>query len=191
MTEEPRSSAAPAGLVEPRPASARTLDVGCGPNKTPGSFGVDRRRYPGVDLVHDLESTPWPLDSNAFARVVCSHIIEHVSDVSSFLREVHRVGIDGAEVCIDTPHFSSLDSWTDPTHRQHLSLRSFDLYADSGYLGQGSVFRVESATLTFRRALSSRLGVLLFRLSSRLYEQNLAYLLPAKDIRVVLRVVKP
>ena len=173
------------------PDSTRILDVGCGEKKAPGRLGIDCRALPGVDIVHDLNVAPWPLDSDSFSVVICSHIIEHVADVGRFLAEVHRVCLDGAEVRIDTPHFSSLDSWTDPSHRQHLALRSFDFFATGGYLQQGAVFRVEKATLTFRKALSSRLGALLFRLAPRHYEQNVAFLLPARDIRVVLAVVKP
>jgi SAM-dependent methyltransferase len=172
------------------PPTSRTLDVGCGTKKTAGSVGLDCRPYPGVDVVHDLERFPWPLESDAFDLVVCSHIVEHMSDVGRFLKEIHRVCADGARIRIDTPHFSSLESWADPSHRQHLSLRSFEFFSAQGYLSDGSSFGVESATLTFRKALTSRLGAALFRLSPRLYEQNLCYLIPARDIKVVLIVQK-
>ncbi|GIW42230.1 MAG: hypothetical protein KatS3mg076_2807 [Candidatus Binatia bacterium] len=167
----------------------RTLDLGCGPNKEPGSFGVDRRPWPGVDLLHDLDHVPWPLPDDTFERVVCSHIVEHVADLAAFFREVHRVSKDGARVWVRTPHFSSLESWRDPGHRHHLALGSFEFFADPEALG-GPTFRVERATLTFRKALTSRLGFLLYRLWPRGYEQNLAFLLPARDIEAVLVVEK-
>ncbi len=165
---------------------ARILDVGCGANKTPGSLGIDCRSFPGVDIVHDLEVVPWPLRSNAFDLIICSHIVEHVSDVGRFVKEIHRVCADQAKVRIDTPHFSSLDSWLDPSHRQHLSLHSFEFFCADGYLNDGAVFTVERATLTFRKALTSRIAAALFHLAPRHYEQNLAYILPARDINVVL-----
>jgi SAM-dependent methyltransferase len=166
------------------------LDIGCGANKAPGSVGIDCRAFPGVDIIHDLEVMPWPLEADAFDLVSCSHVVEHVSDIPRFLREVHRVCADGATVKIDTPHFSSLDSWTDPSHRQHLALRSFDFFCADGYLNDGAVFTVESAALTFRKALTSRIGAWLYRLAPRHYEQNAAYLFPARDIKVVLVAVK-
>jgi SAM-dependent methyltransferase len=174
----------------PSAASRRVLDVGCGSNKATGAVGIDCRQFSGVDVVHDLEQTPWPLAADSFDEVICSHVIEHMSDVGRFLKEVHRVCAPGARVRIATPHFSSLDSWLDPSHRQHLALGSFAFYCADGYLNDGAVFRVEDATLTFRKALTSRLGALLFRLSPRHYEQNLAYLFPAREIRVVLSAVK-
>jgi len=165
------------------------LDLGCGPNKTPGAFGVDRRSYPGVDLVHDLDEIPWPLPADTFDRVICSHIIEHVADIAAFLREVHRVSKDGAEVWIRTPHFSSVESWRDPGHRHHLALRTFDFFADPDTLG-GPVFRVRRVGLTFRKAVTSQIGSLLYRLWPRGYEQNLAFCLPARDIEALLLVDK-
>lgn len=151
---------------------------------------MDCRPFPGVDILHDAELLPWPIEADSFDAVMLSHIIEHLSDVGRCLREVHRVARHGATVHIQTPHFSSLESWRDPSHRHHLALHSFEFFTGEGYLRDGVLFEVASATLTFRKALLSRLGALLFRLSPRHYEQNLAYLLPARDVQVVLRVVK-
>ncbi len=169
---------------------SRILDVGCGSNKMPGSIGIDCRPFAGVDVVHDLESIPWPFAADSFDLLVCTHVIEHMSDVGRFLREIHRISADGAEIRIATPHFSSLDSWLDPSHRQHLALESFGFFCADGYLNDGAVFRVRSSELTFRKALSSRLGAAMARWSPRLYEQNFAYLLPAREIRAVLQAVK-
>lgn len=171
-------------------SNVRTLDVGCGANKAPGAVGIDRRSLPSIDIVHDLDAYPWPLPADSFDLILCRQIIEHVADVPRFLHEIHRVAAPGAKVRIETPHFSSLDSWTDPSHRHHLSTRSFDFFTADGYLHDGAVFRIERVALTFRKALTSRLGQFLYRRWPRRYEQNLAYLLPARDINADLVVVK-
>ena len=168
----------------------RILDVGCGTKKAAGAVGIDRRAVTGVDVVHDLEEHPWPFADSSFDRILCVHVVEHVTDIPRFLREVHRVAAPGARVYIETPHFSSLESWADPSHRHHLSTGSFEFFTAGGYLSDGAPFRIESVTLSFRKALTSRLGRLLYRLSPRHYEQNLAYLFPARDIRANLVVVK-
>jgi hypothetical protein len=168
----------------------RLLDVGCGANKSPGALGIDCRQLPAVDVIHDLDVHPWPLAADSFDVIICRHIIEHMADVRRFLNEVHRVGSNGAAVHIETPHFSSLESWADPSHRQHLSARSFEFFTADGYLQDGGVFRIERVALTFRKALLSQCGRLLYRLWPRGYEQNAAYILPARDIRVTLVVVK-
>jgi SAM-dependent methyltransferase len=171
-------------------ADVRTLDVGCGDNKAPGALGIDSRPLPTVDVVHNLDEYPWPLPDNRFEVILCRQIVEHVADLPRFFREIHRVGGAGARVRIETPHFSSMDSWTDPSHRHHLSTRSFDFFTAEGYLNGGAVFRIEQVTLTFRKAVTSQLARFLFNRWPTAYEQNLAFLLPARDIHADLVVVK-
>jgi predicted SAM-dependent methyltransferase len=64
--------------------SKRIVDLGCGRRKTPDSVGVDGYARPDVDIVADLNQSPWPLDENAFDVVVANHIIEHMADVVTF-----------------------------------------------------------------------------------------------------------
>lgn len=168
----------------------RVLDVGCGEKKVAGAIGIDRRPLPPIDVVHDLDVYPWPLPDDAFDLIICSHIVEHVADVPRFFRELHRVGAAGARVRIDTPHFSSLDSWTDPSHRHHLSTRSFALFAAGGYLSDGAVFRVDHVGLSFRKAVTSQIARFIFTRWPATYEQNLAYWFPARDIQADLVIVK-
>ena len=44
------------------------------------------------------------------------------------MREVQRIAKPDAEVIIVTPHYSSPDSYTDPTHLHHLGLHTFDYF---------------------------------------------------------------
>ena len=55
--------------------AARTLDVGCGRDKIPGALGVDRVALPGVDVVHDLDSYPWPFEDSSFEALVREQIM--------------------------------------------------------------------------------------------------------------------
>lgn len=54
------------------------LDIGCGASKTPGFIGIDFLDLPGVDIVHDLQKTPWPLEDNSVIRAIASHVVEHI-----------------------------------------------------------------------------------------------------------------
>lgn len=49
------------------------LDVGCGQYKVAGYTGMDIRDVDGVDIIHDIQIFPWPLDDNC-----CSHIRMHL-----------------------------------------------------------------------------------------------------------------
>ena len=53
---------------------------------------------------------------------------------------MHRIAKDGATVHVVTPHFSSIDSYSDPTHRWHLSSEWYTTMTD--YYLQVQVSRV-------------------------------------------------
>ena len=53
---------------------------------------------------------------------------------------MHRIAKDGATVHVVTPHFSYIDSYTDPTHRWHLSSEWYTTMTD--YYLQVQVARV-------------------------------------------------
>lgn len=167
------------------------LDLGCGGNKLPGALGLDLSPRPGVDLVADL-AKPLPLASDAFDLVRLRHIVEHVPDLVALMAEVHRVCRPGAEVQILTPHFSAAASYRDPTHLRHLSLFSFDNFcglAGEDFVPLGFRFELLERRLIFGRKGRLGLGAWANR-HPELYEQHLAFLLPALEVRVVLRAVK-
>lgn len=54
------------------------LDLACGANKQKGFVGMDVRALPGVDIVHDITSFPWPIPSETVSVTVASHVMEHI-----------------------------------------------------------------------------------------------------------------
>lgn len=96
------------------------LDIGCGGNKTPGFVGMDLRSLDGVDIVHDVESYPWPLPDESVLCAVASHLVEHIAPARfgfiNFMNEVWRVLKVGGEFAIATPHGYSPGYLQDPTH---------------------------------------------------------------------------
>lgn len=96
------------------------LDLGCGPSKQQGPdfLGMDYRKLPGVDIVHDLEKFPWPLPDSCAQLVVMSHLFEHIKPwlVLQFMAEVHRVCKDGAQIAVSAPYGVESRFIQDPTH---------------------------------------------------------------------------
>lgn len=171
----------------------RTLDLGCGRKKTPGAVGLDGSRNADADVIGDLDRPPYPLKSNVFDRVVLHNVIEHLADVVAVLGEVHRVARPGAEVIIRTPHFSSLYSWRDVTHRHHLSLDSLDAFTHDTGLDNfytGARFEIVEKRIVFGKSWISVIPRLLCRLSAHKYEKHFAFVFPANDLFFRLRVVK-
>lgn len=105
------------------------LDVGCGRNKQGGDYiGMDMVKFPGVDIVHDLNIHPWPLPDECCIRVIASHVVEHIPPVMidpergtwspfvEFMNEVWRVTKTGCQFIIKIPHGASFGYLQDPTH---------------------------------------------------------------------------
>ncbi|MFQ3582354.1 class I SAM-dependent methyltransferase [Chloracidobacterium validum] len=185
----------------PRRREAQKLDVGCGTRKQPGAIGLDRIALPGVDVVHDLDVRPYPFPADTFDEIYARHVIEHVASVPDFLSELHRIAAPGARLHIVTPHYSSLGSWSDPTHRWHFSTYSFDYFAAdhpaAHYAGGG--FRIHRVEVTFLR-LWRLLGVAClvnainrhprWRIFRKVWEEYLSFVIRARDIQVTLEAVK-
>lgn len=67
------------------------LDIACGRKKREGFTGIDIAPLPGVDIVHDLEVFPWPIDDECVELVNVSHYIEHTKDLMQFMNELYRI----------------------------------------------------------------------------------------------------
>lgn len=94
------------------------LDVGCGQNKQPCFVGMDKRKLPGVDLVHDVEIFPWPVPNEICNKILCSHIYEHIKPWLSidFMNECWRIMKPEGQLLISTPYATSHGYYQDPTH---------------------------------------------------------------------------
>jgi ubiquinone/menaquinone biosynthesis C-methylase UbiE len=103
----------------------KTLDIGCGKHKTPGAIGMDLNPRTGADVIHDLNRVPYPFPDNEFDLIIANQVIEHVDDVLAVVAELYRIARPGALIRLDTPHFSDIASYTDPTHKHHLTTESF------------------------------------------------------------------
>lgn len=168
------------------------IDIGCGPKKTEGAFGVDCHPFPGVDLVFDMSEKRWPIEDSRFDKAVSIQVIEHVEDTKTFLKEIHRICKNGAEVYIETPHYSWIDSWADPTHKWHLSAGWYGPLMKGEYLSQVvGEFELIKSEIEFNksaRSLIPRFLVKIFGIPT--YERYYAFIFPARNIRTWLRVKK-
>ncbi len=96
------------------------LDFGCGPNKHTGYFGIDSVKYSDVDLVWDLEKTPYPLLSECSGTAIASHIVEHIEPHGGIFLKVMdewwRLLKFNGKLEIITPYAGSKNYYMDPTH---------------------------------------------------------------------------
>ena len=163
----------------------KILDLGCGPYaKKEGSIGLDIRPAAHVDVVHDLNVFPYPLDANTFDHVEMSHVIEHIDRPLQVMTEVHRIMKAGATVRIITPHYASQLSYGDLEHYHHFGYITFLQLQATG------LFKITKHRLYFTD-LYKALGISLFaNLWPRRWEKYLAFLFPALYVEVELQAVK-
>ena len=163
------------------------VDIGCGPQKTPGYTGVDIYPYEGVDVVQNFDESPWNIPDQSCSNIRCIHVIEHVRDLRVFFEELYRISKPGCHIRIETPHFSSANSWIDPTHLHHLSVE-FARPFTSGYLEkQLPGFQVLEKKISFGSVLWTWPGRLIYSvLGFRIYERRVCWIFPASSVIVTL-----
>jgi predicted SAM-dependent methyltransferase len=117
-----------------RGKSGINLDIGCGSNKQDGYVGMDIRRLPGVDIVHNLEDFPYPLPDKCCLNVMASHIVEHIKPwfTIPLFDEIWRITKPGGKFAISTPYAGSFGFWQDPTHCNGFNQATFQ-YFDPDY----------------------------------------------------------
>ena len=171
------------------------LDIGCGKKKQDQTaIGLDRQPGSSADILCELTRFPWPIRDNCADEVYLSHFLEHQPDILRVMAEVHRIAKAGAEVVVVTPHYSSPDSYTDPTHLFHLGFHSFDYFdrdsfQDFTYHSGG--YRILERRLGFGgNFVLDNLGRAFAAISMDYYEKHLAWIFPARNLYCRLRVIK-
>jgi SAM-dependent methyltransferase len=105
------------------------LNLGAGSRVLDGYVNVDQAQLPGIDLAFDLDMpVPWPWADASVTMIEAKDIFEHVRDPVHFMVQCHRILRPNGTLHIRTPHMSSPDSWTDPTHVRHCNEHSFDFW---------------------------------------------------------------
>jgi SAM-dependent methyltransferase len=168
------------------------LNLGCGLKRLPEAVNLDISANVGADVVHDLDTTPWPFPSDSFDEVHAYDVLEHVHDVVRALEEIHRISRPGAVLHATVPHFSSANAFTDVTHRHWFSWRSFEPFDSTHELAHYSNarFKPRYSRISFEHSLVNRA---VFRLANRWphqYERRWAWVFPAWFLYFQLEVVK-
>jgi hypothetical protein len=94
------------------------LDLACGPKPKEGFVGVDISPCPGVSLVCDLLSFPWPWLDSSVSDVRCSHFLEHVPGKlrGKWMDELFRILEPAAIAVFIVPAWDSPAAVQDFTH---------------------------------------------------------------------------
>lgn len=115
------------------------LNLGCGRNNKPFSFGIDIQALEGVDLVADLNKEI-PLPSNTFDQVMAFDFLEHIDQKNciNLMEEIYRVLKPGGFLVFDVPSTdgNNQGAFQDPTHVSFWNEKKFWYFLDEKY-GKG------------------------------------------------------
>ena len=182
------------------------LNLGSGQRLIPNFYNVDHLALPGTDIQADLNEPLSELPDNCVAEIYSRHTLEHISRFLELMVELYRVTKPGGRIEIIVPHFSNPYHYSDPTHVRFFGLYTFFYFCDeedqprrkvpSFYLRER--FQVESVRCKLlRESVWDKVFGLFLQPLINLnltwldrYERRFCRLVPANDIRFILRPKK-
>jgi len=184
----------------------RKLNLGCGMDLRAGWVNADIVAY-GDNVVMDLTRVPYPFPANHFDFILCSHVMEHLTDFNQTVTELYRIAKDGAEIEVRVPFFLSTKFYGEPDHRIPFGIRSFDNYEilDGRKLkfyekwklrhrtnyGSPARFHILEKRFNFSNFAVLRWLNFFINIEPVMFERFFATLLTPEEVVFRLRVVKP
>lgn len=108
----------------------KILNIGCREDIQKNTINLDRVKLKDVDVVHDLNKTPYPFPNETFDEIHAYRILEHLDDKIKPMKELNRILKTNGILKIKVPHFSASNTYSHPEHKQYYSFQSFLFYQD-------------------------------------------------------------
>lgn len=103
---------------------------------------IDHDPNCGADIVHDLEQTPWPVESDRFDEVHAYEVLEHLGKLGDFhsffahFAEIWRVLKHDGLLFGTCPSYKSQWAWGDPSHTRVLTPGTMMFLSQKAYSEQ-------------------------------------------------------
>jgi len=166
------------------------LNLGCGKRILEGWINVDYFEGEGVNIIHDLNSIPYPWKNNSIDEINCRMVLEHLDiPVYDFLKEIHRILGKEGQITITVPHFTSWGAYYEH-HKKFFRYNSMQIKTSSFEDGIYDKFDEIERDLKFERKWFAPLNPVIEKIANKkpsLYEGTfLKALFPAYELKVVL-----
>ena len=174
------------------------LNLGCGKKILEGYVNIDIVALPGVDIVHNLNSIPYPFKDNEFDEIYADNVLEHLQHIPEIVEELHRILKHHGKLIIHVPHFTSHDAWAHPQHTRAFAYDSFDFFVEGTwrYKKDGRCFpfffRKIKTRLVFEKGIHplnwhNYIVEFFANIFPLWYEKTPVRIFPASSIEVVMR----
>jgi|SRR3972149_7450205 len=104
------------------------LNLGCGKKYLEGYINCDVSKRVKTDCVFDLNNFPYPLKDNSADEVLMDNVLEHLDDIMSVMKEIHRILNKDGTVKIYVPYGKSDGALQDPTHKHFFTEKTMDYF---------------------------------------------------------------
>ena len=188
-------------MKKKKKSAGKLLDVGCGLRKISGAVGIDIK---DADIIHDLDTFPYPIKSDSFENIYSRHCLEHLENFEGVMTEFHRITKKNGLIEIIVPFYSAPGAYY-PCHKKFFNYNSFNIFTkDSRTLGweySNVKFMTESIRFNFyAKNIPNKynpLKKILFFIPTvfansfpNIYQRLFANIFPAYELDFVLRPVK-
>jgi SAM-dependent methyltransferase len=110
------------------------INIGAGKDIKDGYVNHDISDLPGINVVHDLNTFPWPWEDDSFDEVLMLDILEHLDNFVGSIEEIYRILKVGGKVTIRVPYWNHSCAYIDPTHKRGFHEHTFHFFdVDSHY----------------------------------------------------------
>ena len=120
------------------------INLGSGNYPKKDFVNVDKREP--ADVIHDLNTFPYPFESESADLIESDYLLEHLSDPMRVMKELHRILRKNGRLAIKVSHFSR--GYACPNHQRGFDV-SFPYYFNPSFNGEysGTEFKVEKLRL--------------------------------------------
>jgi len=176
----------------------KILDLGCGYNKYRSKgknevIGLDIVELPGVNIIHDLNQTPYPFDDNYFHIIIANHVLEHVKNFFTMMGEIYRILKPNGILRIKVPHFSSINAYADPTHVRYFTLKTFKFLSENHKLSyyynkkRKINFKIISIKFIPENTTFNKMAISFANLHPHFYERYFSRFISPNEMEVILQ----
>lgn len=172
------------------------VNIGCGKDILPWYVNMDLLKLPWVDLQHDLEVFPYPFETSSVDEVFCSHVLEHVTDLTKTMTELVRIVKKWGVIKVKVPYFANPNGRSDPTHHRLFTSNSFNYFTKDCFYNDLDI-EVTKTRIHFFSNLSyfksDAINIIpdaLINLFPKIYERFFAFIFPSVEIHFLLTVNK-
>jgi len=181
------------------------LNLGCGKDIKEGYINIDIVDY-GGNMIHDINTFPYPFGENYFDEIYASHVLEHLNSFHNIITELYRILKPNGLLIVYAPFFLNTKYFGEPDHKIPFSIRTFDNYEFIGnrklkfyekwklnhrtnYKGKAQFEVIEKKFITSHFAALKWMNFIV-NLEPVIYERFFAGIFSPEEVYFKLRAVK-